>query len=72
MNTLESLQYAKARLALAKMVGETPEEIAKWQEHVTYWQDLLQKEDEARRQDSMKSYGAGNAATWGYVMYPTR
>lgn len=49
MTTIQKLQYAQSRLALAKMMGDTSEEIAKWQEHVDYWKNELRAEDEKRR-----------------------
>ena len=49
MTTTQKWQYAKSRLALAKMMGDTSEEIAKWQEHVDYWKNELRAEDEKRR-----------------------
>ena len=42
MTDLEKLQYARARLALAKAMGDVPE-IEKWAEHVRHWESLLKK-----------------------------
>ena len=53
MTTLQKLQYAQSRLAMAKMMGDTTAEIAKWQEHVAYWM-------EQRRQELDKQYTSGN------------
>lgn len=41
MTDLEKLQYAKARLGLARLMGDT-EEVEKWREHVKYFEAAQQ------------------------------
>lgn len=47
MNTLESLNYAQGRLAVARAMCDHPE-IEKWREHVEYWQSKLAAEEADR------------------------
>ena len=37
MSDFEKIQYAKARLGLARMMGDASE-VEKWREHVAYWE----------------------------------
>lgn len=66
MTTIQKLQYAQSRLALAKMMSDTSEEIAKWQEHADYWKNELRAEDEKMLADSAKAYGSGWRRAWGW------
>ena len=45
METTESLEYAKSRLSLAKVMNDT-EEVMKWAAHVKYWENKLAQEQE--------------------------
>jgi hypothetical protein len=41
MTDFEKLQYARARLGLARMMGDQAE-VEKWREHVAYWEAAQQ------------------------------
>ena len=43
MDDKDSLEYAQARLALAKYAGDT-EEVFKWREHVKFWKEKINNE----------------------------
>jgi len=56
MSNEEKLQYARSRLGLARMVGDTAE-VEKWKEHIAYWEAFYQSVHWTRVSVGSKSIG---------------